>query len=320
MNSTFSRAGLAVVIGAANIDIGARAFAPLKPGDSNPGKAQVATGGVGRNIAHNLRLLGCPAMLLTALGEDDAAGILEDDCRSAGIDLSRAKRVPGASTSRYIYLCGPDGDMELAVSDMEICREISPSYLMAQQDVLSSAAAVVVDANLPEESLLWLGRHCPAPLLADPVSAAKAPRMKALLPYLHTLKPNRLEAEVLTGVAIHDLSDAGKAARLLLDAGVKEVFLSLGADGVLAAGKDCCHHIPCFPARVQNATGAGDAFLAALCRAFLDGMDLAQSACFASAAAAITVESKNTISPELSADNIRRRIREASGSCKALFH
>ncbi len=310
MNHTISQAGPAVVIGAANIDIGARAFAPLKPGDSNPGKAQVAAGGVGRNIAHNLCLLGCRAVLLTALGEDDAADILEADCRAAGIDLSHAKRIPGASTSRYIYLCGPDGDMELAVSDMEICREITPAYLMTQQDILSSAAAVVVDANLPEESLFWLGEHCPAPLFADPVSAAKAPRMKALLPYLHTLKPNRLEAEILTGISIRSLADAGKAAGLLLETGVKEVFLSLGSEGVLAAGQGCFHHIPCFPAHVQNATGAGDAFLAALCRAFLDGMDLEQSACFASAAAAITVESKNTISPELSVDKIRCRIRE----------
>ena len=61
-----------VVIGGVNIDIGGRAFGPLKMKDSNPGKVTVSLGGVGRNIAHNLRLLGTEVCLLTALGEDEA--------------------------------------------------------------------------------------------------------------------------------------------------------------------------------------------------------------------------------------------------------
>ena len=48
----------AVVIGGVNIDIGGHSFQPLIPADSNPGKISVSLGGVGRNIAHNLSLLG----------------------------------------------------------------------------------------------------------------------------------------------------------------------------------------------------------------------------------------------------------------------
>ena len=56
----------AVVCGGANIDIGAHSFAPLRDRDSNPGRVELSLGGVGRNIAHNMRLLGVPTYLLTA--------------------------------------------------------------------------------------------------------------------------------------------------------------------------------------------------------------------------------------------------------------
>ena len=53
-----------------NVDIGGRSAGPLVGRDSNPGTVTVSMGGVGRNIAHNLRLLGVRVSLLTALGED----------------------------------------------------------------------------------------------------------------------------------------------------------------------------------------------------------------------------------------------------------
>ena len=56
----------AVVCGGVNIDIGAHSFAPLRDRDSNPGRVELSLGGVGRNIAHNMRLLGVPTYLLTA--------------------------------------------------------------------------------------------------------------------------------------------------------------------------------------------------------------------------------------------------------------
>ena len=47
-----------VVVGGANMDISGRPDAPLVAQDSNPGKVRLSPGGVARNIAHNLALLG----------------------------------------------------------------------------------------------------------------------------------------------------------------------------------------------------------------------------------------------------------------------
>ena len=46
------------VVGGVNMDIGGHPAAPLVMQDSNPGTVGMSLGGVGRNIAHNLSLLG----------------------------------------------------------------------------------------------------------------------------------------------------------------------------------------------------------------------------------------------------------------------
>ena len=88
--------GCIAVVGAANIDVGGRSFSPLVSGDSNPGVIRSSLGGVGRNIAHNLALLGVPVKLVTALGDDDGARRVRESCRALGIDLL-ARTVSGAA-------------------------------------------------------------------------------------------------------------------------------------------------------------------------------------------------------------------------------
>ena len=215
----------AVVCGGVNIDIGAHSFAPLRAKDSNPGKVELSLGGVGRNIAHNMRLLGVPTYLLTAVGGDSRASQVEESCKELGIDLSHALRVPDGRTSTYVLVGDSDGDMAVAVADMEICEKLTPDYFASQKELLDGAAAVVVDANLPRESIAYLVEHCAAPLFVDPVSTVKAEKLQGLLSHVHTLKPNRIEAELLSGVKITDDATLYQAAQALLDQGVRLYLL-----------------------------------------------------------------------------------------------
>ena len=59
---------------------------------------------------------------------------------------------------------------------------------------------------------------------------------------------------------------------------------------------------------MRNATGAGDAFMAALAWAYLEGTALAETARAAAAAAAIAIEGEETINPAMSADAVRSRM------------
>lgn len=296
-----------VVVGGVNMDIGGRSFGPLIGKDSNPGRVRMSLGGVGRNIAHNLSLLGAEVHLLTAFGDDVSAQKAAASCGELGIDISHAIQVPGGATSTYLYLAGPDGDMELAVADMEIYDHVTPAFLKSRSALLNDAQLVVVDTNIPEESIAWLAENCKVPLFADPVSVTKAEKLRPVLGRLHTLKPNRFEAELLSGVTITDTASAGEAAAILLDTGLRRVFISLGAGGVLAADHNEQIHVPCGRVEMVNTTGCGDAFMAVIAWAYLEGMNLRDTAQVGIAAAGIAMESQETINPSMSAELVRMR-------------
>ena len=298
----------AVVVGGVNVDIGGRSFAPLVAADSNPGVVSVSLGGVGRNIAHNMSLMGVEVRLLTAYGDDINGERVAASCSELGIDMSNALRVPGANTSTYLYLTDPEGEMALAVSDMAVCEKITPAYLAANLGVLQNAQVVVADCNIPEESLKYLAENVTVPLFVDPVSTTKAEKLRSILDNIHTLKPNKLEAELLSGVKIESQEDVVKAADKLGELGVHRMFISLGADGVFAAMGQEKLWLPNIPGNMVNTTGCGDAFMAALVWAYLEGSDLETTAKAGLAAGSIAMESGETINGEMSAEALKARM------------
>lgn len=75
---------------------------------------------------------------------------------------------------------------------------------------------------------------------------------RACLPGLFLLKCNRREAELLSGEA-----DPEKAAAGILAGGVRNVVITLGAEGAMLRG-EVRATVPGVPATVVDATGAGD--------------------------------------------------------------
>lgn len=301
----------AVVIGGVNMDIGGTSCQKLRPADSNPGKVRMSLGGVGRNIAHNMALLGVDTRMLTAFGDDLYAQKLAASCGELGIDISRSLQVPGGATSTYLFIADESGDMALAVSDMDIYEHLTPAFLASRAPLLHNAQVVVLDTNIPAQSIAWVAEHIDLPIFADPVSTVKAEKLRPILGKLHTLKPNRLEAELLSGVAITDEASLNKAADALLGTGLRRVFISLGKDGVFAADHSQRCRLPCLPGNMVNTTGCGDAFMSAIVWAYLEGTDLERTALAGLAAAAIAMESAETINAALSADTLRQRLGQA---------
>ncbi len=298
-----------IVVGGVNVDIGGRSFGPLVEADSNPGKVTVTLGGVGRNIAHNLRLLGVSVGMLTALGDDANGQQVRQSCAQLGIDLSHALTVPGGTTSTYLYLTDPAGEMVLAVSDMGICDAITGEYLRSNSAVLKQADIIIADTNIPGEALEYLAGQFGDKLFIDPVSTQKAGKILPILGSIHTLKPNKLEAELLTGIPVKSPEDARAAAKALLKSGVKRVFLSMGGSGVCAAEGDQILWLQALPGNMVNTTGCGDAFMAGLVWATLEGMPLRDIARAGLAAGSVAMESALTIAPHMSAGELKKRMR-----------
>ena len=303
-----SPASYVVVVGGVNMDIGGISHAQLVSADSNPGRVRISLGGVGRNIAHNMALMGLDVRMVTVLGGDFYAQKIVSTCGEMGIDISRSLRVADAITSTYLFISGPDGDMKLAISDMDIYSHLTPAFLASKLSLFNNAKLLVVDTNIPAESIAWLVEHVEVPVFADPVSTAKAEKLRPVLGKLHTIKPNRIEAELLSGVPITDERSLRRAANVLLKTGLRQVFISLGAGGVFAANQDRGLHLPSIPGSMVNATGCGDAFMAALAWAYMEGMDLEHSAYAGLAASSIALEGSETINPEMSVDAIKSRL------------
>lgn len=297
--------GTVYVIGAVNMDISGTPVNELRAGDSNPGRITLSPGGVGRNIAENLRLLGRKVSLITIMGEDTYAGAIREHCLNAGIDLQYSFTDPLGRTSAYLCVNERNGDLSAAVSDMAICDELTPAKLEPLLPVLNHGSMVIADANLPEETLAWIAKNVTVPIAADPVSVSKAPRLLPLLSRLTLIKPNVPEAELLTGMTIQGDINLRRAADALHRLGVKRVYISLGGRGVWADDtREGGMLIPCAPGTIVNTTGCGDAFVAAAADAYLNGLGTMDSARRALAASAICAEGPAAVSSRLSPEAI----------------
>lgn len=248
-----------IVIGGVNADIAGTPSGKFLIHDSNIGRISVSPGGVGRNIAKNLRALGAEVSFIAAIGDDLFADVIKDDCRQLGIDISMAKEVKGRSSSVYMYICDETGDMYAAVNDMTIVEEISPEYLSSFD--LNAYDACVVDANLSRETIEYICSKVTIPLYADPVSCAKAGRIKGL--HFSAIKPNEMESEILRPF------DADR------------VYISMGKNGMHAVSKTEEYLVPAVPVSTTNANGAGDAAMAAIVIAELNGLGMKETAEFA---------------------------------------
>ena len=293
------------VIGAVNMDLSGTPSDTLRAGDSNPGHITLSPGGVGRNIAENLRLLGRKVSLITIMGDDPYADAIREHCLNAGIDLQYSFTDPLGRTSAYLCVNEQNGDLNVAVSDMTICDGLTPAKLEPLLPVLNHGSMVIADANLPMETLTWIAKHITVPVAADPVSVSKAPRLLPLLSRLTLLKPNVPEAELLTGLTIQGDMNLGRAADALHRLGVCRVYISLGSRGVWADDvREGGMLIPCAPCSIVNTTGCGDAFVAAAADAYLNGLNTMEAARRALAAAAICAEDPAAVSPRLSPEAI----------------
>jgi ribokinase len=109
-----------------------------------------------------------------------------------------------------------------------------------------------------------------------------------LYKHLWLITPNRKETEVLAGVNVTNSSSAEKASDFFLERGVKNVIISMGADGAFVKSQDHTGIIPAAMVRVVDITAAGDVFNGALAVALAEGKDFRSSVIFANMAASIS--------------------------------
>ena len=307
--------GYVVGVGAANLDIHGRPKKAIVMHDSNPGHMNSSAGGVTRNVCENLARLGADVRLVTAVGDDLYAEMIRRECTAAGIDVSQFCTVPGGTSSTYMSILDDHGDMLVAVSDMTVLQEhLTPEYLDGRAELLQNAAIVTCDPCLTERTLLHLLDLCEGhtPVYVDPVSTSYARVLAPHIGRFHTAKPNVLELSILAGREITDEASLEDAGRAVLDKGLERLLVSLGKDGCLymdRSGRILRRKLRPVEQMV-NATGAGDAFMAATIFSTLHGFDPEKTLHYALCAGIAAISHEKTIHPGMSVSLIENIWKE----------
>ncbi len=304
-----------LAIGTAALDIKTRlARNPLATTDV-PGRITLKAGGVARNIAENLARLGQPIIFSGILGDDPQAQVLSDLSRRAGIDMRPLTRSTPAPTDLFRLklpdvlptatlnvMLAPDNRQIAGAFSGDILAALQPGDLDPLRDLIEAAPVVIADCGLPEDVLIHLRELLPDDTFfyCNPGSVALTPRIEPLLDRLDLLTCNHLEAQALTQVKIDGPAKLVSAALILVKQGVNRVVVTFGGRGLAYADEATTLYQPARPVHLVDATGAGDALAAALIEALLRDEPIDICLKRGLAAAALTCESEDSVSPSMS--------------------
>lgn len=298
------------VIGGITADIEGHPYERLVYADSNPGTIRISYGGVGRNIAENLGRLGASVSFFSVAGDDMTGRGAVRELADLGVDVSGVRLLPGENTAMYLSILNMVGDMELALCNMDVLERLPEDLIREAAAASAGSRMAALDTNLTEENLAAaVEAFAGIPLFLDPVSTAKAERAKGIIGRFHTVKPNRAEAEILTGREILDPTALSEAGAWLEGQGVVRVFITLSGGGVYFRGEGDEGFLPTMGTLGGggSATGAGDAFSAAVLLGYARGYSIRQTARFALAASSLAMEASTAVNPKMSIEEVERR-------------
>ena len=148
----------------------------------------------------------------------------------------------------------------------------------------------LVQLEVPLDTVRYaaeLAAEAGVPVILNPAPAAALD--DALLSRVAILTPNESEAQRLTGMAVVDEQSAQAAGEALLARGVRDVVITMGAQGALWVGRSESRHFPAIPVQAVDTTAAGDAFNGGLACGLAAGQSLPaaiRQGCLAGALAA----------------------------------
>jgi pseudouridine kinase len=316
-----------LAIGSAALDIKTRLTRAPLPTTDVPGQITLKPGGAARNIAENLARLGVPIVFAGIMGDDPQARLLIELSRAAGLnvhpltrsvpahdDLVRLKLPAVLPTAALNVMLDVDGRQIAGAFSGDILDALQPGDLDQLQDSIDLAPIIICDGGLPADVLLRLRGMLPEDsfFYCNPGSVALAPRLAPLLDRLDLITCNHLEAQVLTQTKVDSPAKLISAALILVKQGVRRAVVTFGPRGLAYADEERSLYQPARPARLLDATGAGDALAAALIEALLRDEPIGVCLQRGLAAAALTCESDDTVAPSMSLDNLQQRLKSTA--------
>jgi len=308
-----------LVVGSSNTDMIIKIKRIPKPGETIIGGAfNSAAGGKGANQAVGAARAGGAVTLVARLGQDmfgdrAIAGFIAD-----GINVDYVVRDRTSPSGVALIFVGQNGENSIAVASGANAR-LTPADVRKAKSAFRKASVLLLQLETPLDTVQAAAEFAAAAgvrVILNPAPAQPLP--DKLLHRVYLLTPNETEAELLTGISVHNVDSAAKAASALLARGVQNVIITMGARGAMVAGAEFGQLIPAFKVKAVDTTAAGDVFNGALALRLAEGRPLLEAARFANAAAAISVTRMGAQTSAPTRKEIERLLASGKGSVGAL--
>lgn len=251
-------------------------------------------GGVG-NAARNVVALGGRAVLVAAVGDDEAGGQITDLARSEGqLDGRLIVESGRRSTVKTRYFAS---GQQLLRADEETTRSLGDDTARRLVSVVESALAEVDVLVLSDYAKGVLGsgviravidaaRAADIPVIADPKRIDFETYAAASV-----LKPNKAELASATNLPCESDQEIEAAARKAIShCGIDAILVSRSQRGMTLVERDApALHLPGRALEVFDVSGAGDTVIATTAVSLAAGADLAAAARLANIAAGVVV-------------------------------
>lgn len=273
------------------------------------GSVTYVLGGAG-NVAANIVSLGHSAMLLGAVGADEAGSLVQSLASVSGISACLPQKINEPTTVKHRVVC--DGQAVLRVDTEPAVSIGHPHQLLfegfdaafavagLQLVVIADYAKGAMTAEFAAHILAKCRERC-VPVFVDCRAESVAWYAGASL-----LKPNCREAVAMLPASVHPglaaSTDSSQVAAVACQLLAQTYNVSCV---VVTDGSRGCHHtaatpnelpqaVPAITTTVVDSCGAGDTTMAALAVAFLEGKPLPEACDFAMAAASYVVQFSGT--------------------------
>ncbi|KAJ1286229.1 hypothetical protein BS78_03G337200 [Paspalum vaginatum] len=252
-----------VIIGGMVLDIHAKPSVPPHPGTTVPGLVKYVSGGVARNIAECMSKLGTLPFMISVVGNDVAGDFLLKYWRSVGLCTEGILQVHDVATPVVSNVFDSSGELIAGVASVGAVESfLIPSWICQFRHHITNAPLVMLDANLPPESLeaaCIIAFESGVPVLFEPVSVVKSQRIAPIAEYITCTSPNEIELVAMANSLsplvkynFHKMEQCKDKAStveylfemlspamfLLLEKGIKFLIVTLGSAGVFICCKE----------------------------------------------------------------------------------
>jgi ribokinase len=282
-----------LVVGSSNTDLIIKVPEIPRPGETLLGGVfQTFPGGKGANQAVAAARAGGDVVFIASVGDDTYGAEAVKGYKLDNINTDNIKICKETPSGIAMITVSHKGENAITVAS-GANSVLTSADLDDTEKAFDEADMMLVQLETPLETVakaIDLCKELDTRVILNPAPAAAL--SDEILSGTDIITPNETEAESLTGVSIKDENDAGQAADILHEKGVRTVIITMGARGAFVSdpASACRMLVPGFEAEAEDTTAAGDVFNGQLAVALAEGAPLQYAVQLAHAAAALSVQ------------------------------